>query len=845
MAHENIQFSYNNFALTARTEEFANIDHDNDKFYIKNNIGALQKTYDLSDPVSAIKSFEYVGPRNLSLSFAQLGTFLPFFTFEHSGTTQGIIKRWSLDSVNSELVLEDSLVVPAHTGVMAVEHYETSFKQATTTGTGQIELNDVGRVEIGDMLLLGPSSDVDNQYAFEYVEVTNISGSLVDITVSGAVAPLNEYAQNDKINYWKDIYVFSDDDKLYLVNFNNASYSVIDTNAVYSNIQAASWSNAYDAPGFIKGNNLLYLNVDNFQIIRSQVLSNIEDDEVTLIPIYDLIFDNNSIYRLQKKTTLVADDGTRSTYSWSTYNYQVDQIAPYTKSVSLSALPVGILLNAKSVTIKAIVRDQFGVGLSNVDLTFYDSPDLGYFTPPDGKVITNSDGVASIVYTTNYVNPDGDPPDSSIVIIKAVAAGSSVIANGSEYVWGRIEIFLYNRFRAETYLIQPDTEIIDFTFLKQLEDVNSQVYIRSLSKFQFPGGDWRDGGPPTDYTTVIKQLNQFESSENFEQIDFNFTIDTPINQLPDQENDVQLSQLYISRHHPSGNTDITELNQFRFIEDAVPSFWSEKNPVNSTIWLRMRPYAFDLNQSTLIFKVREVSQFGDTGFIDVTSSCVVSTFDAGGGLQGLDVFYPPPTDFNNNAIIYVSIEVYDTAPTPNIILTNYWFKIIPDYKAPYIDNEFPNREEEDVSINTNIQFDLHDAGEGVDINSLELYVNNRIHTPIITTISGGYRVFYDASEDFNYGQTVTINVNVSDLAENKNILHDLWRFYCKGSEGPWIDPGSFYPKNCSKGIERNFTGISVNVYAVNDTGLDKDSILITIGGKERNVLITPIIYRLD
>jgi hypothetical protein len=73
----------------------------------------------------------------------------------------------------------------------------------------------------------------------------------------------------------------------------------------------------------------------------------------------------------------------------------------------------------------------------------------------------------------------------------------------------------------------------------------------------------------------------------------------------------------------------------------------------------------------------------------------------------------------------------------------------------------------------------------------------------------------------------------------------MWRFYCIGSTGPWIDRSSIYPKTCSEGVSRKQTNIYVNMYAVDDTGLDRESILIEIGGKERNVTITPIIYRID
>jgi hypothetical protein len=72
----------------------------------------------------------------------------------------------------------------------------------------------------------------------------------------------------------------------------------------------------------------------------------------------------------------------------------------------------------------------------------------------------------------------------------------------------------------------------------------------------------------------------------------------------------------------------------------------------------------------------------------------------------------------------------------------------------------------------------------------------------------------------------------------------MWRFYCIGSAGPWIDRGSFEPRNCARGVYRKKTGISFNVYGINGAGVDKESILVKIGGKERKVIITSIIYRL-
>jgi len=193
----------------------------------------------------------------------------------------------------------------------------------------------------------------------------------------------------------------------------------------------------------------------------------------------------------------------------------------------------------------------------------------------------------------------------------------------------------------------------------------------------------------------------------------------------------------------------------------------------------------------------------------------------------------------------VDILVYDIAPVPNIIVTDYWFKIIPDYKAPYIENEDPSRGEEDVVRNTDISFDVFDAGVGVDIDTLEFYVNNRQKTPVITEISGGYHVYYNPPDAFYYGETIEITVKVKDASDYENTLHDMWRFYIEGSTGPWIDIDSFYPANCSRGVARKVSEISFNIYGINDTGVDEGSIIVHIGGKERDVTITPIIYRIS
>ena len=877
MAYENVEFKYNNFCRGPQGGTFCSIDTTNvsTTIQVKNSSGSLIHNYsvdpDLPQNIS-IRSIEYPGPRGTNGFFEGA----QFFTLEHNSSTQCTISSWKFNSTNSTLE-KDYDIVKSTSGSnyfdchdMSIEYYHTEFDG---TGTGKIKLDSIGSVVAGTELLLGPSTDVTNLGALEWVEVTSVSGGWVyidSITSSGTTAPIYEYADTDDISYSKYIYLFSDigqnndstKGSLYKLDIKNGSVIEVKNSGLYGGVRASAWSLDYDGIGIIKGNNLLYVDPNNnYYVTKSQIATNIEDNDVTIIPVYDLIFDNTSIYRLQKKITLRADNGAKATTTWTTYNYHQDTIVPYTLSIAPSIDPDGIVMNNGTVTITVVVRDQFGVGLFDKTVNFSKTGDAGgAFDPPTEQVNTNSSGIATIIYQTDYYDPTGSHTDTEDVTIKAKTSGGSAYlgaaGNYNGWIWDEVEFLLWRKFTTaiENITQKPTlsgvwptegSDLYSQIYIEQIADIESDLYLKGLSKFQFPGGHWIPIGAPYDFTAIITQLEEFESTGCLTQLDEEFENIIPLIQEKQIENDLQISQTHTSRHVLNHHKDTVQINQFNFIEDAIPPFWSEKNPVDTNIWIRLRPYGFSLDQSTLVFKVREVSYAGDTGYIDVTSLCTVSTFDAGGGLLGLDITYNPAQDFHHHAMVFVTIEVYDGAPTPNIILTDYWFKIIPDYKAPYIENENPAREEEDVVLNTNIEFDIFDAGVGVDVTSLEFFVNNRIKSPTVSGISGGYHVSYDPSEDFFYGETVEITVKVRDGSAYQNILYDMWRFYCIGSTGPWIDRSSIYPKSCAEGVDRQQTNIYVNMYAIDGTGLDKESILIEIGGKERDVKITPIIYRLS
>jgi hypothetical protein len=52
--------------------------------------------------------------------------------------------------------------------------------------------------------------------------------------------------------------------------------------------------------------------------------------------------------------------------------------------------------------------------------------------------------------------------------------------------------------------------------------------------------------------------------------------------------------------------------------------------------------------------------------------------------------------------------------------------ILYHYKAPYLDNLSPSRQQDLVDVNTQIYFEIKDVGTGIDIDSLECLLNSRL-----------------------------------------------------------------------------------------------------------------------
>ena len=813
-----------------------------------------------------------------------------------------IVRKWrinntsfTLDLVSSSYKYSDSIDWFA-ADTFAIQTYQASLLDHVPSGTGMISFTTISGLSKYDTILIGPSSDTDNVSAVEEVYIHDIDYINDEVTIrtyGGADPTIYEYVEGDPITVIKYAHLPSKPKPL--VNADGVRYAFdstggtllsLDLNSycdvVYRNyggmffeVQAADWNHIYDTVSFVKGCNLIHYDLDQTKPVKSQCLLNMyeKEEDPELITIYDINFNGSDIYRLQEAEITWDDTGRQFLDEFDTYNYIVDALEIYSSTINIYASNTIVGYQGVSY-ITAVVRDQFGVGLLNKDVHFDIENDItGVLDPSDGNVITDANGVCSVQYTAG-----ADYNGVANITARAVGANSGF---GSSYVAGHAAVSVMSDYNDDIKIknILPDFSNFTMVVSKDAQQEGSMP-IACYARRSLPGGEWAWVGAWAEIENPTiddrNNINMYQSVMTFlstvyqptfngisTDADGELAVGTegtlPITRITQHLSESELnlpseasaqdarylSQNYLSRHLSTGNVVTATLNQFSFTQEAIPNFWSERNTTDIDYWIRLRPFAYSLDTTSLKIFVYEVSWAGTSTTIDIAPLGSITTFDAGSGLEGIDFAYSFPNAFHNNASVFVEVIVYDQAPTPNLITVSYWFRIIPDYLKPYIINKVPTVEAYDVPINTEITFDVLDNGDGVDISTLEVFINNKqITYTYVEYEPGQFNIICNIGAPFVYSQEVKITVFVNDLSDNANLLRESWTFYCISSSGPWFNIDDVSPGRCLQGTERTMDDVKVQVYAINSTGIDYDSLRLDVGGKYRNIKITPIIYRL-
>jgi hypothetical protein len=278
------------------------------------------------------------------------------------------------------------------------------------------------------------------------------------------------------------------------------------------------------------------------------------------------------------------------------------------------------------------------------------------------------------------------------------------------------------------------------------------------------------------------------------------------------------------------------VNQFAFLLLASPIPYSIKNPVESDVFIRLANHSvYPLASGTVSLTLNN----------EVKTGLGIAPFYTGYG--GVNVTWTNDSPFDYGEKINVHWEIFDTASPANKMTFSYWFKTVEDKTGPRILNRLPSDDSTNINISSSVSFDIVDYEAGIDISSLELYVNNILINNAdtnlaIVSISDGYRIQYSPPTLFLYGDTIPVVVRVSDSSANSNMSFFVWSFSTEGSIAPILT--EMDPSPCAVNVER-IGNISFEVID-GGHGLDRESITMGINGAEMNsTYIIPIVRRFE
>ncbi len=388
MAYENIRLKEPNLAVV--DGYYYMMDNDTDSLIVKTDDGTQAYSYPLDTTLGGnnVVSTEHDG-RN-------------FWSLEDSGSDV-IIRRWYLD--NYVCKQRNQFTISSVTSeAFTVEHYHVEFSGNESAGQTQLSVTDSTDIAIGETVFLGPNTNGQS----EERTVNGKGSGYIDVSVGTSY----DFDSGDPICSYKDLWVFDDNSggKLHQVNAYTGATIATTSGGEYYNVDAATFYDMYDVSErptwsdsicFVKTTNMLFTDPNTLTNYGSLAMDNVEDDNSTVIALYDVSIDGTNIYRLQLKATYY---GSTASFTEGPYNYQLSTSNAFITSISLDAEPAILPANGvNNSTITAIVKDQFNLPISskNVYFTEDQDPGQGYITV--SPVSTNANGVAQTTYKAGTI----------------------------------------------------------------------------------------------------------------------------------------------------------------------------------------------------------------------------------------------------------------------------------------------------------------------------------------------------------------------------------------------------------------------------------------------------------
>lgn len=397
---------------------FYHLDVAGDTLYKKTDDGTNAFSYPLDTSIdNEVAAIQYDGRYFYSLENN---------TTANSNNGQLLIKRWEIDDYilkhKHTFRLEGISTKKYNCNAFAIEHHETSFSGVVSGTYGSssiIATDDITRIEAGDRMYMGPSTLDGGLYQECVVASTNPGTHTIYFNTPLTV----NFDNGNRIIYSKRCWLFNKyqpnesvgNGQLYSFSLINVpDYPSITSRLIgsqFSNVVASTFmkDSYYSGVGksflaYVNTTNILFIEVDAsssrfLETVESAAQNNQEAITSTVIPIYAITHESNTIFRLQHKATY-RNGTTYSTEDWATdYNYQLSTLLRLPASISLTAENGVISTGGSTTNINMLVHDQFDQGLGSRPVTVTDDDYANPQATISGSgVLTNSIGAATVVF---------------------------------------------------------------------------------------------------------------------------------------------------------------------------------------------------------------------------------------------------------------------------------------------------------------------------------------------------------------------------------------------------------------------------------------------------------------
>lgn len=387
MAYTNIKLKYSNF--TIKDGYFYSFIHDNDIFYKKNTEGDVVFTYPLDTSLEGSEVLE-VCYDGINFWTLQVG----------SSDTKCIIKKWRIE--NYICKLKDTYTFGDsssyyQSSTVSIEAFSSSLANDLPFGSTFFTLPSTFKHSIptGSLITIGPNA------AGLYEEVT-VTGTIYNNTYGLDFYTSTEHFEGESVAFVTNFWMFnaykgtSVSPSLMRYSLANKEWDYIleddSFDSTTGSIFYVDEVSNHKYLLYVYGTALRFFNIDTKEVEKAFTMDNIKTNGTTVIPIYGLEIENDTVYRLQKFTKYFETD-----YSLTTYNYQCSTLRSFVDSISMEIYPKILPSNGMSLAeVTTIIQDQYGDPAQYKVAHISDDDSTGSVTIEEP--LTNLQGVATSYY---------------------------------------------------------------------------------------------------------------------------------------------------------------------------------------------------------------------------------------------------------------------------------------------------------------------------------------------------------------------------------------------------------------------------------------------------------------